>query len=100
MTRRHSCPVSGSGSSPLNAWAVSIDLIDPINRRLKVGVLYPLRPRETQEPTQPAEAVLHHHDFSAAAGAVLRANTPGGGRHAATRYAHQPRGSFGAAQPL
>ena len=89
----HLCLVSGSGSSPLNTWAVSIDLIDPIDRRLKVGVLYPLRPRETQEPTQPAEAVLHHHDFSAAASAGLRANTPGGGR----RHGHTlPRIKCGA----
>ena len=76
--------MSGSGSSPLSTWAVIIDVIDPIDRRLEVGVLYPLRPRETQEPTQPAEAVLHHHDFSAAASAGLRANPPAGDpRHAA-----------------
>jgi hypothetical protein len=86
----HSWLVSGSGSSPLNPWAVIIDLIDPIDRRLKVGVLYPLRPREPQEPTQPAEAVIHHHDFSAAASAWLRANPPAGGPcHAAPRYPHQ-----------
>lgn len=86
----HSWLVSGSGSSPLNTWAVIIDLIDPIDRRLKVGVLYPLRPRETQEPTQPAEAVLDHHDFSAAASAGLRANPPAGGpHHAAQGYAYQ-----------
>ena len=86
----HSWLVSGSGSSALHTWAVIIDLIDPIHRRLKVGVLYPMRPRETQEPTQPAEAVLHHHDFSAAASAGLRANPPAGGpRHAAQGYAYQ-----------
>jgi hypothetical protein len=86
----HSWLVSGSGSRPLNTWAVIIDLIDPIDRRLKVGVLYPLRPREPQEPTQPAEAVLHHHDFSAAASAGLRTNPPAGGpRHAAQGYPHQ-----------
>ena len=84
----HSWLVPGSGSRPLNTWAVLIDLIDPIDRRLKVGVLDPLRPRETQEPTQPAEAVLHHHDFSAAACAGLRANPPAGGPgHAAQGYA-------------
>jgi hypothetical protein len=86
----HSWLVSGSGSSPLNTRAIIIDLIDPIDRRLKVSVLYPLRPRETQEPTQPAEAVLRYHDFSAAASAGLRANPPAGGpRHAAQRYPHQ-----------
>jgi len=43
--RGHWWLVSGSGSSPLNTWAVIIDVIDPIDRRLEVGVLYPLRPR-------------------------------------------------------
>jgi hypothetical protein len=94
MTRRRSSctrgSCRGSGSSPLNTWAVIIDLIGPIDRRLKVGVLYPLRPCEMQEPTQPAEAVLHYHDFSAAASAGLRANPPAGGpRHAAQGYAYQ-----------
>ena len=41
----HSWLVPGSGSSPLNTWAVIIDVIGPIDRRLEVGVLYPLRPR-------------------------------------------------------
>jgi len=41
----HSWLVPGSGSRPLNTWAVLIDLIDPIDRRLEVGVLYPLLPR-------------------------------------------------------
>ena len=81
----------GLGLDPLNSSAVSIDLIDPIDRRLEVRVLYPLRPRETQQSAQPAEAVFHHHDFSAAASAGLRANTPAGGRrHAAPRYPHHP----------
>jgi hypothetical protein len=114
MTRRRSSctrgSCRGSGSSPLNTWAVIIDLIDPIHRRLKVGVLYPLRPCEMQEPTQPAEAVLHYHDFSAAASAGLRANPPAGGpRHAAQGYAYQawcadpsdPRGAiFGSRSPM
>ena len=79
----------GLGLAPLNSSAVSIDLIDPIDRRLEVGVLYPLRPRETQQPAEPTEAVIHHHDFSAAATARLRANPPAGSRgHAASRYPH------------
>ena len=79
---------------PLGSWTIRVDLIDPLANRLEIGVLYPLRPRDAPQPTQPAEPALHHHDLPAAASTGFRANTPGGGHHAATRYAHQPRRSF------
>ena len=75
---------------PLASSAVRVDLIDPLANRLEVGVLRPVRRHDAPQPTQPAEPGLHDHHFAAAATTWLGANTPGRGRHAATRYAPRP----------
>jgi hypothetical protein len=50
-------------------------------------VLRPVRRHDAPQPTQPTEPGVHDHHRAAAATTGLGANTPGGGRHAATRYA-------------